>query len=596
MPDLVSDSQVCAVPGRQIQDHTLLVREAIAYSNHKKTPLYILSIDQEKAFDRVQWDFMFKALRKLGVPNRFVDYVKTLYTNPTACINVNGHLTTPFSLERGVKQGCPLSMLLYSIVAETIGKAIDNDPNIVGIAIPGTTPVKKVQFADDTNGLLADTYSIYHLIALFHKYEEGTGARIAIHKTRGISLNHPVGRPLCPDIEIKWNRDDTKILGVVFVPDLDKSRDLNWKRLCLAIEAKTQSLSKRKISFKGKATLINSLVLSKAWHVGRVFTPPKKWLSRIEKAIFQHVWKGSTETVSRQILKRPLNQGGINILPLLQQSVALQIKDLWSIHREKKPPWVFFLMYWLLDNLRFLFPETSHLATNTPKHVIGPKPRHHSDMLSFLKLAQTELKNCKVVATGKVRMSLMKTREEPEGLTKAKRNLRDEVSPTLNWKALNMSSYFGAHPANHGDVRFLLSHDALLTRARLARWYNWTPSHAQCPRCTSPETSVHLFTCRKLRPLHKLVYKILQPTLGKGVTLTGLLFGKLNPLAQSLITELFHQIWRARCEIVFEQKHTPLDTILYRAIYHVELALKAISNPNPYLCEIYNGARISVNI
>ena len=182
-------------------------------------------------------------------------------------------------------------MMLYALVAETIGKAIDNDPNIVGITIPGTTPVKKVQFADDTNCRLANTYSIYHLIALFQIYEEGTGARIAIHKTRGIAMNHPEGRPLCPDIKIKWNKKDTKILGVIFVPGLDESRNLNWERLCTTIEAKTKSLSQR-LSYKGKTTLINSLILSKAWHVGRVFFPQKRWLSRIKKAVFHHLWKG----------------------------------------------------------------------------------------------------------------------------------------------------------------------------------------------------------------------------------------------------------------------------------------------------------------
>lgn len=194
-------------------------------------------------------------------------------------------------------------------------------------------------------------------------------------------------------------------------------------------------------------------------------------------------------------------------------------------------------------------------------------------------------------------MSLAKISEEPDGLIKAKRNLRDEIAQTLNWKALNLSSHNGAFPAKHGDIRFLLSHDALLTRARLARWYNWTPIQSRCPRCTSPETSVHVFKCRKLKPLYNLAYKTLQPILKRDTTLTELLFGELKqPLAQSLITELFHQIWRARCEIVFEQKHTPLDAIFFRALYHVELALKVMPNTQPYICEIYNGARISTGI
>ena len=117
------------------------------------------------------------------------------------------------------KQGCPLSMLLYALVTETIGKAIDNDSNI--------------------------------------------------------RFKH---RRYC-DPRIKRYKKDTKLLGIIFVPDFDESRNLNWERLCTTIKAKTKSLSQRRLSYKGKAKLINSLIFLKASHVCRVFSPTKRWIS-----------------------------------------------------------------------------------------------------------------------------------------------------------------------------------------------------------------------------------------------------------------------------------------------------------------------------
>ena len=176
MPDLVSPDQVASVPGRQIQDHILLVREAIAYANHKGTPLYIVSLDQEKAFDRVEWNFMFKVLLQLGVPEGFVEFVKTLYTEPISCVRVNNHLSEFFEVERGVKQGCPLSMPLYTLVAETIGAAIEDCKNITGILPPyGSKPTKKLQFADDLSTLHTRESSIYNLFELFPRYQKASG-------------------------------------------------------------------------------------------------------------------------------------------------------------------------------------------------------------------------------------------------------------------------------------------------------------------------------------------------------------------------------------------------------------------------------------
>ena len=136
MPHLVAKTQVCSVKGRQIQHHTLLIRELITHCNRQKATAYILSVDQEKAFDKVGRRYMLKALRKLGLPERFVNFVETLYRHAKSSINVNGHLSDWFLILRGVRQGCPLSLLLHVLVAESLGNAIRANPNITSIRPP----------------------------------------------------------------------------------------------------------------------------------------------------------------------------------------------------------------------------------------------------------------------------------------------------------------------------------------------------------------------------------------------------------------------------------------------------------------------------
>lgn len=315
MSDIVSKSQVCTVPGRRIQDHLLLIRETITMAKHKRRPLYIISLDQEKAFDRVDWDFMFAVLAKLGIPSKFVEYVKTLYNTPTSSVCINGFFTDLIEVKRGVRQGCPLSMLLYTLVAETIGNAIDADSNIRGAQTPGGKGEhKKVQFADDTNAIVRDTPSIYALLDLFQRYEAGTGARLCVHKTRGISINHKGDNP-CGDIPILWNQSNTKILGVIFTADLNRASKLNWDRIIKVVDEKSKAMSKRVLSLRAKALLANTLIFSKSWHVGRIFMPTKSIEKRLDASVFPYIWGGTQELISRANLKLQLRKGGINLLP-----------------------------------------------------------------------------------------------------------------------------------------------------------------------------------------------------------------------------------------------------------------------------------------
>ncbi|KAF6018457.1 hypothetical protein EB796_023230 [Bugula neritina] len=114
----IPTNQLCAVPGRDIRDGTLMIRDVIQYVQDKHGKAILMSLDQKKAFDAVDRDFLFKTLEKFGVPTRLSAILKTLYTDTFTKIQVNGHLSESVALERGVRQGCPLSPTLYVLYVQ----------------------------------------------------------------------------------------------------------------------------------------------------------------------------------------------------------------------------------------------------------------------------------------------------------------------------------------------------------------------------------------------------------------------------------------------------------------------------------------------
>ena len=108
----------------------------------------IISINAEKAFDKVQHPFMIKTLNKVGIEGAFLNIIKAIYETPTANIILSGQKLRASPLRPGTRQGCPLSPLLFNIVLEVLGIAIRQEKEIKGIQI-GKQEAKLSLFADD---------------------------------------------------------------------------------------------------------------------------------------------------------------------------------------------------------------------------------------------------------------------------------------------------------------------------------------------------------------------------------------------------------------------------------------------------------------
>lgn len=95
-----------------------------------------LSLDAKKAFDRVEWHYLFHILEKFGLGSQFIQKVKLLYHHSTAQVNCGGFLSDPFPISRGTCQGCPLSPLLFLLALEPLAAEIHQSTDIMDISLP----------------------------------------------------------------------------------------------------------------------------------------------------------------------------------------------------------------------------------------------------------------------------------------------------------------------------------------------------------------------------------------------------------------------------------------------------------------------------
>ena len=140
----------------------------------------IISIDAEKAFDKIQQCFMLKSLNKIGIDGTYLKIVKAIYDQPTVNIILNGQKLQAFHLKTGTRQGCPLSPLLFNIVLEVLARAIRQDK---GYSI-GKEELKLSLFADDMIVYLEDPIvSAPNLLKMISNFSKVSGYKINVQKS-----------------------------------------------------------------------------------------------------------------------------------------------------------------------------------------------------------------------------------------------------------------------------------------------------------------------------------------------------------------------------------------------------------------------------
>ena len=367
MSSLVSSDQTCAVPGRFIGDNVRLIQDSVTYANMLNLPLAILSLDQEKAFDRVNWSFMLRILQRFGFGPSFIAWIHLFYTGPLSTVQVNGFFTAPFSLSRGVRQGCPLSAPLYVLVAETLACRLRADLSLSGLRLPSFDhPCLVSQYADDTTIFCTSDDEIRTIFQVYSEYEQASGAKLNLDKCNGLWCGRWRSRIAGP-VSLKWSSEHIKCLGVyIGHGDLEH---LNWSARIQKFASILTSWRQRSLSLLGKAVVLNALGLSGLWYLATMTHLPDWALQDINRLIFPFLWSGKKELVSRDTLSLPPARGGYGLAHVKLKSFSLKVCWIRRYLLSPNSPWIAFFSFFvqhffgtaLLDVLSFPAFYPSHL-------------------------------------------------------------------------------------------------------------------------------------------------------------------------------------------------------------------------------------------
>ena len=190
--NLFSDNQTCSVPGRRINDNINLLNDLITDSNRKKTELYLVSIDQRRAFDSLFHDYLFKVIKHLNLGELITQNIIRIYEQSYCYIEINRlRSKNKIKINRSVKQGCSLSMLLYTLCIEEFLISVNLNEKINGfeIKVKKQYNIKTTAYADDIGSINRDIQSVNLFFKEFIKWGILSGASLNEEKTKILAIN-----------------------------------------------------------------------------------------------------------------------------------------------------------------------------------------------------------------------------------------------------------------------------------------------------------------------------------------------------------------------------------------------------------------------
>lgn len=344
MGSIIAPTQAYGVPGRDVVDTLCTIRDVV--KQMQEVGGAVLCLDLNKAFDRVEHRFLLEALARFGFGPRLKEWVKLLYGSACSVVKCNGVLTDSFPLGRSVRQGCPLSALLYSISVEPLAAFVKRDGGVHGVDLPGGGVSVMHHYADDTTCTVRDGESVNCLMKCFDVYGRASGAKVNVEKSQMLCADDNV-ISTC-NIPFKTVKGHVRILGVNIGVDEREARDLTWTGVINKIKTTLNCWKQRKLKLRGKVVVVNALLMSKCVYTLGVMDMPEWVLKGINNLVSDFLWGGKGVKIAHDVMIANYDRGGLRLIDLEVKLKAMRVKRVQRfLYGEEGQGWKEFFRHWL---------------------------------------------------------------------------------------------------------------------------------------------------------------------------------------------------------------------------------------------------------
>ena len=311
LPQVINNAQTGYIEGRFIGQNIRQISDILSFTAEQNIEGLATFIDFEKAFDSLEWEFLSKAIETFNFGSDFKRWIQVLYNNISSCTVNNGFSSPFFNLHRGVRQGCPLSGMLFILAVEILSCAIRSEKLIRGIQVKGKE-LKLTQYADDTTTFVKDGASLGKLLELLDLFQQCSGLKINSTKSEAIWLGkNRNNRSKLYDL--KWPQDPIFALGTAFSYDVYKCEVKNFHEKATKMQKMFNLWSQRDLSLFGKITIAKTLGLSKMIFSSACLPTPSHIVSSIDKMVTAFVWNNKPAKIKRESMIGSKESGGLDL-------------------------------------------------------------------------------------------------------------------------------------------------------------------------------------------------------------------------------------------------------------------------------------------